>query len=173
MTTLIISFIILSSYIVFYLCYVGLLQSHSNSYYALKEKNKNLGFLFPVTLFSSSFLLMLTALDYTPDPLTFTAFFTCAPVLFTSLAPAYKEDGVEGDVHFAGAKVGGIMSFVWAVWMSISVCWWFILIVAGCALIFYLLYLKYHKPVLFLEYTAFLYPYIVLFLAIKYQYFFN
>ena len=166
MTPLIISFLILTSYIALYLSNVGLLTSHSASYYALKEKNKNLGFLFPVTLFSSSFLLMITALDYTPEPLTFTAFFTCAPVLFTSLAPAYKEDGVEGDVHFAGAKVGGIMSFVWAVWMSISVCWWFILIVAILGLIFYLLNRKYHKPMLFLEYWVFSYPYVILLLTI-------
>ena len=166
MITLIISLLILTSYIALYLSNVGLLPSHSNSWYALREKNKNLGFLFPVTLATSSFLLLITALEYTPDPFKFTAFLTCAPVIFTAFAPRYKGNDIESSVHFTGAKIGGIMSFLWAMWMSVSVCWWFILIVAILGLIFYLLNRKYHKPMLFLEYWVFSYPYAILLLTI-------
>lgn len=166
MTTLIISFLILTSYIALYLSNVGLLSSHSASYYALKEKNKNLWFFFPVTLATSSFLLLITALDYTPEPFKFTAVLTCVPVIFTAFAMKYKGNDVESSVHFMGAKIGGIMSMVWAIWMSVSVCWWFILVVAILGLIFYLLNRKYHKPMLFLEYWVFSYPYVILLLTI-------
>ena len=163
MIALIISFIILFGYIAMYLSVVGLLPSHSNSYYALMPKWK---WVFPVTLASSSFLLLITALDYTPEPFKFTAFLTCAPVIFTAFAPKYKGNDVESSVHFMGAKIGGIMSFCWAIWMSVSVHWWFILVVIGLGLAFYLLNKKYNKPILFLEYWVFSYPYIILLLTI-------
>ena len=159
MTTLIISFLILFSYIAMYLIVLGLLPSHSNSYYALQPKWK---WLFPVTLATSSFLLLITALDYTPEPLKFTAFLTCAPVIFTAFAPKYKGNDVESSVHFTGAKIGGLMSFVWAIWMSVSVHWWFMGVVAGLGLTFWLLNKKYNRPMLFLEYWVFSYPYAIL-----------
>lgn len=163
MTTLIISFLILASYIALYLSNAGLLSSHSASYYVLR---KELKFLFPVTLGLSSFLLLITALDYTPDPFKFTAFLTCAPVIFTAFAPKYKGNDVERSVHFTGAKIGGLMSFMWAIWMSVSVHWWFMIVVLVLGVAFYLLNKKYNRPMLFLEYWVFSYPYIILFLTI-------
>ena len=108
MTTLLItSFIILFTYTVYYLLRVGLLPSHSDSYFALGKQ----GWMFQVSLFLSAFLLMIPLLEVTPDPFKFTAFFTCAPVLFTAFAPDFrKENGkvtMERKVHMMGAKIGG------------------------------------------------------------------
>ena len=102
-----ISFIILFSYTVYYLSRVGLLPSHSDSYLALGKQ----GWMFQVSLFLTAFLLMIPLLEVTPDPFKFTAFFTCAPVLFTAFAPDFrKENGkvtMERKVHMMGAKIGG------------------------------------------------------------------
>ena len=55
---------------------------------------------------------MIPLLEITPDPFKFTAFFTCAPVLFTAFAPDFrKENGkvtMERKVHMMGAKIGGV-----------------------------------------------------------------
>ena len=167
MTLLIISFLILTSYIALYLSNVGLLTSHSASYYAMKEKNKNLGFLFPVTLAVSSFLLMLTAFDCTPEKYQFTFFLTACPIIFTAFAANYKDGVVTTQVHMTSAKLGGLFSFLWAVLMAYACTWWLITPVIVLGAIFYTLNRKYHKPVLFLEYWAFSYPYVILFLVIK------
>ena len=103
----VISFAILFSYTAYYLSRVGLLPSHSDSYFALGKQ----GWMFQVSLFLTAFLLMIPLLDVTPEPFKFTAFFTCAPVLFTALAPDFrKENGkvtMERKVHMLGAKIGG------------------------------------------------------------------
>ena len=163
MTTLLItSFIILLSYTVYYLLRVGLLPSHSDSYYALKGQ----GWMFQVSLFLSAFLLMIPLLEVTPDPFKFTAFFTCAPVLFTAFAPDFrKENGkvtMERKVHMMGAKIGGVISFLWAIWMAYSFTWNILIIVALLGIIFFILNKIFNKPILFLEYWIFTYPYIIL-----------
>ena len=107
-----------------------------------------------------------TLLEITPDPFKFTAFFTCAPVLFTAFAPDFrKENGkvtMERKVHMLGAKIGGVISFVWAVWMAYSFTWNILIIVALLGIIFFILNKIFNKPILFLEYWIFTYPYIIL-----------
>ena len=65
--------------------------------------------MFQVSLFFNAFfLLMIPLLEVTPDPFKFTAFFTCAPVLFTAFAPDFrKENGkvtMERKVHMMGQR---------------------------------------------------------------------
>lgn len=157
-----ISFIILISYTAYYLSRVGLLPSHSDSYFALGKQ----GWMFQASLFLSAFLLMIPLLDVTPEPFKFTASFTCAPVLFTAFAADFrKENGkvtMERKVHMLGAKIGGVISFIWAVWMAYSFTWWLLLAVGALGVVFYLLNKKFDKPVLFLEYWVFTYPYAIL-----------
>ena len=102
-----ISFAILFSYTAYYLSRVGLLPSHSDSYLALGKQ----GWMLQVSLFLTAFLLMIPLLEITPDPFKFTAFFTCAPVLFTAFAPDFrKENGkvtMERKVHMMGANLSG------------------------------------------------------------------
>lgn len=156
------SFTILFSYTAYYLLRVGLLPSHSDSYFELGKQ----GWMFQASLFLTAFLLMIPLLDVTPEPFKFTAFFTCAPVLFTAFAPDFrKENGkvtMERKVHMLGAKTGGVISFVWALWMAYSFTWWLLLAVGVLGAIFYLLNKKFNKPVLFLEYWVFTYPYAIL-----------
>ena len=163
MTTLLItSFIILLSYTAYYLSRVGLLPSHSDSYFALGKQ----GWMFQVSLFLTAFLLMIDLLEITPDPFKFTAFFTCAPVLFTAFAPDFrKENGkvtMERKVHMMGAKIGGVISFLWAIWMAYSFTWNILIIVALLGIIFFILNKIFNKPILFLEYWVFSYPYAIL-----------
>ena len=157
-----ISFTILLSYTAYYLLRVGLLPSHSDSYLELRKQ----GWMFQVSLFLTAFLLMIPLLDVTPNPFKFTAFFTCAPVLFTAFAPDFrKENGkvtMERKVHMLGAKIGGVLSFIWVIWMTYCFGWQVMAVTAALAVVYYLLNRKFDKPVLFLEYWVFTYPYAIL-----------
>ena len=154
----VISFAILITYIIYYTKKCGLLGSHSESYYALK----NQGWLFPLSLALTAFTLLIAVLEVTPEPLKFTAFLTCAPVMLTAFAYKYRSGGLEGKVHFRSAKFGGVLSFIWAVWMAYSFTWWLLAVVGVLGLLFYLLNKKFDRPVLFLEYWVFSYPYVIL-----------
>lgn len=154
----IISFVILLTYIIYYTKKCGLLGSHSESYYALKKQ----GWLFPLSLALTAFTLLVAALEVTPEPLKFTAFLTCAPVMLTAFAMRYREGGLENKVHMRSAKFGGVLSFVWAVWMAYSFTWWILGAVGALGLLFYLLNKKFDRPILFLEYWVFSYPYAIL-----------
>ena len=152
------SFVILITYIIFYTKKCGLLGSHSESYYALKKQ----GWLFPLSLALTAFTLLVAVLEVTPEPLKFTAFLTCAPVILTAFAPKYRSGGLEGKVHFRSAKFGGVLSFIWPVWMTYSFGWWLLLVVGALGVVFYALNKKFDEPVLFLEYWVFTYPYAIL-----------
>ena len=154
----VISFAILFSYTAYYLSRVGLLHSHSESYYALKKQ----GWLFPLSLALTAFTLLIAVLEVTPEPLKFTAFLTCAPVMLTAFAAKYRSGGLESKVHFSSAKFGGVLSFIWAVWMAVCFGWQVMAVTAALAVFYYLLNCKFDKPVLFLEYWVFTYPYVIL-----------
>ena len=153
-----ISFVILITYIIYYTKKCGLLDSHSESYYALKKQ----GWLFPLSLALTAFTLLVAALEVTPEPFKFTAFLTCAPVMLTAFAHKYRSGGLENKVHMRSAKFGGVLSFVWAVWMAVCFGWQVIAVTAALAVVYYLLNRKFDKPVLFLEYWVFSYPYAIL-----------
>ena len=152
------SFVILITYIIYYTKKCGLLGSHSESYYALKKQ----GWLFPLSLALTAFTLLVAALEVTPEPFKFTAFLTCAPVMLTAFASKYRRGGLEGKVHFRSAKFGGVLSFIWAVWMAVCFGWQVMAVTAALAVVYYLLNRKFDKPVLFLEYWVFSYPYAIL-----------
>ena len=154
----IISFVILLTYIIYYTKKCGLLGSHSESYYALKKQ----GWLFPLSLALTAFTLLVAALEVTPEPFKFTAFLTCAPVILTAFAPKYRSGGLENKVHMRSAKFGGVLSFVWAIWMAYSFTWWILVAVGALGIVFFALNRKFKSPVLFLEYWVFTYPYAIL-----------
>ena len=152
------SFVILITYIIYYTKKCGLLGSHSESYYALKKQ----GWLFPLSLALTAFTLLVAALEVTPEPFKFTAFLTCAPVILTAFAHKYRRGGLENKVHMRSAKFGGVLSFIWAVWMAYSFTWNILIVVALLGIIFFILNKIFNKPILFLEYWIFTYPYIIL-----------
>ena len=61
-----------------------------------------------------------------------------------------------------GAKIGGVISFVLVVLMTYCFGWPVIAVTAALAVVYYLLNKKFDKPVLFLEYWVFTYPYAIL-----------
>ena len=152
------SFVILITYIIYYTKKCGLLGSHSESYYALKKQ----GWLFPLSLALTAFTLLVAALEVTPEPFKFTAFLTCAPVILTAFAHKYRRGGLENKVHMRSAKFGGVLSFIWAVWMAYSFTWWILAVVGALGIVFWMLNKKYNRPVLFFEYWVFSYPYAIL-----------
>ena len=172
------SFISLWGYIIFYLVIVGLLTSHSYSYYVLKEKG--LGWMFPVSLVLSTFTLIPVALELTPEPIKFVAFLSFMPIMFTGVAYNYKDDSAHW-THMASAKCGGIISVIWAVLMAVFVSWWLLVVPIITGVVFYALYRMFPKvyekiyisehsyrteikstKISFLEYWAMLNPYIIL-----------
>ena len=154
---LIISFLTMWGYIAYYLSKVGVLSSHSNSYFALKQ-----GWLFYASMTVTAFTLLPVALELTPEPLQILAFLTVAPIAAVAAAANYKGDTMESKVHFTSAKIAGIASMLWAGYMAYSYSWWLLAAVGALGVVFYLLNKKFDKPVLFLEYLVFSYPYVIL-----------
>jgi hypothetical protein len=159
-TLLIISFITMWGYIAYYLSKVGVLSSHSNSYFALKPYKQSWMFYASMTI--TAFTLLPVALELTPEPLQILAFLTCAPIAAVAAAANYKGDTMESKVHFTSATIAGIASMMWAVYMAYSYSCWLLVFVAVLGLIAYLANLKWRSPMLWLEYWLFSYPYVIM-----------
>lgn len=158
------SFISLWGFIAYYLIKVGLLNSHSHSYFALKPFKKS--WMFQVSLALAAFTLIPVALELTPEPIQFTAFLMLAPLLFTAIAPNFIDKGMEKDVHMKSAKAAGVFSIIWAVCVTITVHWWLIIPVIASGALMYALNRFYNRPISFLEYFTFLYVPIIMLLMI-------
>lgn len=158
------SFISLWGFIAYYLIKVGLLSSHSHSYFALKPFKQ--AWMFQVSLGVSAFTLLPLAFEITPEPIQFTAFLMLAPLLFTTMAPNFIDKGMEKDIHMRSAKGAGVASLIWGVCMAITVHWWLIIPVIASGALMYTLNRFYNRPILFLEYFTFLYVPIIMLLMI-------
>ena len=82
--------------------------------------------------------------------------------MLTAFAHKYRSGGLENKVHMRSAKFGGVLSFVWAVWMAYSFTWWILAAIGALGVVFFALNRKLNRPVLFLEYWVFSYPYAIL-----------
>lgn len=158
-TLTIISFIILSCYLVYIIKTIGIKQlpSLSASYYGLGSK----GFIFQIALFSAAALLIPVLLEKTPEPFTFLAFFTTAPILFVAITPKFKDIILEGKVHGWAAKISAMFSIIWCI---IMLKWIAIPVILGPGIIFYILNRKYKQPTFFAEMVCFTMLYIAMLL---------
>ena len=154
---LIISFITMFGYIAYYINKVGVLSSHSNSYFALKQS-----WLFYASMTITAFTLLPVALELTPEPLKILAFLTVAPIAAVAAASNYHGDTMESKVHFTSATIAGIASMLWAVYMAYSYSWLLLYFVAVLGLIAFLANKRWRSPMLWLEYWLFSYPYVIL-----------
>ena len=161
---LIISFISMWGYIAYYLSKVGVLSSHSNSYFALKQS-----WMFYASMTITAFTLLPVALELTPEPLQILAFLTVAPIAAVAAAANYHGNTMESKVHFTCAKIAGIASMLWAVWMAYSYSWWLLVIVAVLGLIALIANKIWRSPMLWLEYWLFSYPYVILAVIIMFN----
>ena len=160
MTTLtIISFLILSCYLVYILKTIGIrrLPSLSDSYYKLEKR----GYIFQLALFLTAALLIPVLLEKTPEPFTFLAFFTTAPILFVAITPKFKDIVLEGKVHTWAAKISAVFSIIWCI---IMLKWIAIPVILGPGIIFYILNRKYKQPTFFAEMVCFAMLYIAMLL---------
>ena len=147
-------------YIAYYINKVGVLSSHSNSYFALKPFKQSWMFYASMTI--TAFTLLPVVLELTPEPLQILAFLTVAPIAAVAAAPNYKGKTLESSVHFTNATIAGIASMPWAGWMAYSYSWWLLIFVAVLGLIAFLANKIWKSQMLFLEYWLFSYPYVIL-----------
>lgn len=107
MTLIIISFLIITSYVGVMIYRKGIPYSISDTYYSLEHK-----WWFGITMVLTAGLLMPAILEVTPESYQFTAFLACVGMIMTGVAPHFKE-GTEKKVHTVGAVLCLLFSQVW------------------------------------------------------------
>ena len=152
-------------YIAYYINKVGVLSSHSNSCFALKPFKQS--WLFYASMTITAFTLLPVALELTPEPLQILAFLTVAPIAAVAAAPNYKGKTLESKVHFTNAKIAGIASMLWAIYMAYSYSWLLLLAIVISAILALIANKVWKSPMLFLEYWLFTYIYIILGIVIN------
>lgn len=131
MTLIIISLVIFLAYLAGMYKYFGIPYSISDTYYELEKRKKGLGWLFSAMCVSVGSLLLPALLDMTPESYQFTAFLTCASLIFVGAAPQFKMS-LTGSVHYGAAAVCVIFSQVW-----VGLTYWWVLIPIWLAFIVY------------------------------------
>ena len=122
MVLVIIALCVFLAYLVGIICAFGIPASISDTYYLLEKKRKGLGWLFTAMCWSVSGLLLPALLDMTPDSYQFTAFLSCAGLLFVGAAPQFKLQ-LTGAVHYSSAGVCVVFSQLWTALTR----WWVLL----------------------------------------------
>lgn len=135
MTTLvIISLVIFLAYLAGMYKYFGIPYSISDTYYKLEKRKKGLGWLFTAMCWGVSGTLLPALLDLTPESYQFTAFLSCAGLMFVGAAPQFKLS-LTGAVHYGAAAVCVIFSQI----LVGLTCWW-VLLPVWLAFIGYILF---------------------------------
>lgn len=131
--------------VVCYLCYAawvtgGIPESLSATYYNLKGD----GWLFQALMVFCGIGLLPSWMDVSSDDWQFLVFLSCAGIVFTGVAPAFKLK-LEGAVHYSAAVVCCVSAIVWILLegMYPVVLWW--------GLIGWMLYLQYGRWCWWLE----------------------
>lgn len=109
MILIIISFLIITSYVGVMINRQGIPYSISDTYYSLKHK-----LWFGFTMIFTAGLLMPSILNRTPETYQFTAFLMCAGLFFVGLAPNFRK-GMDRPIHIGATTVAAICSQVWVV----------------------------------------------------------
>lgn len=173
MTLIIISLVIFLTYMVGTYKYFGIPASISDTYYLLENKCKGLGWLFTAMCWGVGCTLLPALLEMTPDNQQFSAFFTCAGLLFVGSAPQFRLPLTNG-VHYGSAAVCVMFS---QIWVGIT-CWW-VLVPIWSAFIGYIvygvlrhsdffrgyIYFKELKPMFWCEIAAFVALFIAIFIC--------
>lgn len=108
----VLSLLLISSYTIGVCAYTrGIPYSISETYYKIKHK-----FWFAVAIIGTAALLMPAILEVTPEQYQFLAFLACVGMIFTGVAPNFRE-GIEKKIHIAGA----FMCLVFSQWWVASI----------------------------------------------------
>lgn len=128
----IIYFVLLSFTI--YLCYNFAIlslfstpQSLSKTYYLFKERKSWQKYLFPVMMISTAMTLISAWLEISNNsPFQFCAFFGVAGIIFTGMAPAFKDDDTTKTIHTVSAITAAVFSILWII--LVAKLWWVIVV---------------------------------------------
>lgn len=112
-----ISCLIITAYLVTYICHCGVPTSLSDTYYHTVRK-----WLFPSVLVLSAALALEPLMDITPEPWKFLSFLTIGAIFFIAAAPAFK-DSLVNQVHtgFAILLCGSVIAWLLLVGMHIPI----------------------------------------------------
>ena len=111
---ILISLIIMLSYLGMVLIRFGIPKSVSETYYLLGK----MGWLFQVTLFSVAFLVVPTLIERSSEGTRFLAFLACMGLAFVGAAPLFKRK-LDAKVHYISAAMccGGLV-----LWQVFNAC---------------------------------------------------
>ncbi len=104
---ILVSCLVISGYLISYVCHCGLPASISATYYNTQHK-----WLLPVVLGAGIASAIVPFFDLTPDYWRFLVFFIVSGIMFIAAAPAFRQE-FEGKVHSVAAIVAGLSSVVW------------------------------------------------------------
>ncbi len=104
---ILVSCLVISWYLISYVCHCGLPASISATYYNTQHK-----WLLPVVLGAGIASAIVPFFDLTPDYWRFLVFFIVSGIMFIAAAPAFRQE-FEGKVHSVAAIVAGLSSVVW------------------------------------------------------------
>lgn len=107
--TLIIATALAASYML-YSMKGGIPESLSSTYYALGKR----GWVFQLVMAAVAFLLAVVWLPLCEEGYEWTAFLSCASLLFVAVAPAFRLS-LEGAVHYTSAVVCCVCAVLWQV----------------------------------------------------------
>lgn len=106
------SLLVISVYLVSYVCHCGLPTSVSSTYYNTHHK-----WLLPVVLGVSIATAIVPFFDLTPDYWRFLVFLIVAGIMFIAAAPAFRQE-FEGKVHTGAAITAGVSAVAWLAILS-------------------------------------------------------
>lgn len=109
MELIILSLIVIASYVGVMIRRNGIPYSISDTYYSLEHKA-----WFGFSIISTALLLMPSILERTPESYQFLAFLMCAGLCFVGVAPNFKT-GLDRPVHIVATSIAALCSQVWVV----------------------------------------------------------
>lgn len=109
MELIILSLIVIASYVGVMIRRNGIPYSISDTYYSLEHKA-----WFGFSIISTALLLMPSILERTPESYQFLAFLMCAGLCFVGVAPNFKA-GLDRPVHIVATTIAALCSQVWVV----------------------------------------------------------
>lgn len=102
---MILSFLLILTYIIIYVTKYGIPHSLSQTYYGITHK-----LLFSITIIISSLLIFPTMLEKTSENLQFLVFLTLCGIIFVGFTPNFKDSKMIDNIHMISAGTSLITS---------------------------------------------------------------
>lgn len=102
---MILSFLLILTYIIIYVTKYGIPHSLSQTYYGITHK-----LLFSTTIITSSLLIFPTMLEKTSENLQFLVFLTLCGIIFVGFTPNFKDSKMIDNIHMISAGTSLIAS---------------------------------------------------------------